>query len=316
MTITVEQSGSRRCLTVLTAMMWLVVPVMAGLYATSWAQLPARLATHFDFSNRPNGWMSREASLIFSMVMAIFFAGLATLILSRVKKPDPAAWALLVLFYVISGTLIWAENAVIGYNVRGRPVNVTPVLVTGISSAMLVVIIALGTRRGVQLPLTDAVAVERHGSKILAMVLGAGTVAIMALIAAISVAGVRIALGLSVALMLAGAAAAWGGFRYQFSPSGVEILTLGFRLRSIPAANIHSYAIDRWNLLGGYGIRGVGERRAYVWGNRGVLIKTREGEVFLGHDQPDRIVRDLDLITRNHEARGAAFVLRLCVVGG
>jgi hypothetical protein len=31
-----------------------------------------------------------------------------------------------------------------------------------------------------------------------------------------------------------------------------------------------------------------------------------EGEVFLGHDSPEQIIRDLDSITRNHEARGAA----------
>jgi hypothetical protein len=40
----------------------------------------------------------------------------------------------------------------------------------------------------------------------------------------------------------------------------------------------------------------VGNRRAYVWGNKGVLIKTAHGEIFLGHADPDRIVRDLDAI--------------------
>ncbi len=58
--------------------------------------------------------------------------------------------------------------------------------------------------------------------------------------------------------------------------------------------------------MGGYGIRGIGDRRAYVWGNRGVRIKTSEGEVFLGHSEPEKIVRDLDLITHNHEAREAS----------
>jgi hypothetical protein len=74
----------------------------------------------------------------------------------------------------------------------------------------------------------------------------------------------------------------------------VEIRTLGFRLRSIPRAEIKQYAPESWNPLRGYGIRGIGNRRAYVWGNKGVRIETTEGEVFLGHEQPDRIVRDLD----------------------
>jgi uncharacterized membrane protein len=306
MTIAAEQSDSRKYLRALTALMWLAVPVMAGLYAVSWPELPARLATHFDLANHPNGWMSREVWLTFSLLLGIFITGLATLILYRVKKPDPAAWALLLLFYVITGTLLWAENAVIAYNVQGRPVNVTPVLATGIGAAIFVVIIALGTRRGVPLPASNVLAVERHDSRMLASLLGAATVAMIAVISAIPVTGVRLALGITVLLILASAATAWDGFRYVFSPSGIEIRTLGFRLRSIPSADIQNYAIDRWNVLGGYGIRGVGHKRAYVWGNRGVLIKTIEGEVFLGHDSPEQIVRDLDSITRNHEARGAA----------
>ena len=57
--------------------------------------------------------------------------------------------------------------------------------------------------------------------------------------------------------------------------------------------------MQNWNPLYGYGIRGLGERRAYVWGNRGVRIKTSDGEVFLGHSNPDRIVHDLDVIKQS-----------------
>jgi hypothetical protein len=306
MTIAAEQSGSRRYLRIFTGLIWLAVPTMAAMYAMSWQELPARLATHFDLANRPNGWMSRDVSLTFSLVMGIFIAGSATLILSRVKRPDPAAWALLVLFYVIMGTLLWAEEAIIAYNVHGKAVNVLPVLLTGLSAAIVVVVIALGTRRGIPLVANNVLAVERHSSKMLALVLGAAAVAMIAVVAAIHVIGVRIALGFALVLMLASAAVACEGFRYLFSSSGIEVRALGFRLRSIPAADIKSYAIDRWNVLGGYGIRGVGDKRAYVWGNHGVRIKTLEGEVFLGHDSPEQIIRNLDLITRNHEARGAA----------
>jgi hypothetical protein len=49
-------------------------------------------------------------------------------------------------------------------------------------------------------------------------------------------------------------------------------------------------------MLRGYGIRGIGNTRAYVWGNRVVHITTLEGEVFLGHNDPARIVRDLDML--------------------
>jgi len=78
----------------------------------------------------------------------------------------------------------------------------------------------------------------------------------------------------------------------------VEIRTLGFHLRTIPVDQIKDYAADRWSLAGGYGIRGLGDRRAYVWGNQGVRIKTTVGEIFLGHNDPARIIRDLDAIKK------------------
>ena len=90
----------------------------------------------------------------------------------------------------------------------------------------------------------------------------------------------------------------WGGFEYVFSMHGVEVRTLGFRLRSIPRDTIQSYAIEPWGLMrGGYGIRGIGRTRAYVWGNKVVHIRTRNGDVYLGHNEPERLVRDLDMVT-------------------
>jgi len=91
-------------------------------------------------------------------------------------------------------------------------------------------------------------------------------------------------------------AMAWSGFQYRFLRHGVEIRMLGFRLRSIPRLSIVSYSIEPWAFVRGYGIRGVGNTRAYVWGNKVVHIKTSNGEVFLGHSDPERIVRDLDRV--------------------
>jgi len=99
-------------------------------------------------------------------------------------------------------------------------------------------------------------------------------------------------------LLLVSGLSAWSGFHYVFTHGGLEITTLGFRLRSIPAEQIERYAIEPWSFFRGYGIRGVGNRRAYVWGNRGVQINTSQGIVYLGHSDPEKIVRDLDLIRR------------------
>jgi hypothetical protein len=92
-------------------------------------------------------------------------------------------------------------------------------------------------------------------------------------------------------------AISWSGFQYRFLRHGVEIRMLGFRLRSIPKQSIVSYSIEPWSLIRGYGIRGIGSTRAYVWCNQVVHIKTTTGDIFLGHKDPARIVRDLDMVT-------------------
>lgn len=99
----------------------------------------------------------------------------------------------------------------------------------------------------------------------------------------------------------------WRGFHYLFSPAGVEIRTLGFQLRFIPASEIRSYAAEPWSAIRGYGIRGIGARKAYVWGNRGLRIWTTTGEVFLGHDNPEKLIRDLDLVTQKYTAKANGF---------
>src|SRR5208282_1325421 len=96
---------------------------------------------------------------------------------------------------------------------------------------------------------------------------------------------------------LGACAMAWSGFQYRFLRHGVEIRMLGFRLRSIPKQSIVSYSIEPWAFIRGYGIRGIGSTRAYVWCNKVVHIRTSNGEIFLGHNDPERIVRDLDRVT-------------------
>jgi hypothetical protein len=150
-----------------------------------------------------------------------------------------------------------------------------------------------------------AFAEEHHGSVMWALVMIVPACGIL-FAGNVPLAGIRLTLIVSAIILFAAAAMAWGGFHYSFSPAGIEIRTLGFRVRSISAADIRSYAVDRWNVIGGYGIRGLGNRRAYVWGTRGVRIKTTQGDVFLGHSEPEKIIRDLDLVTRNHEASEAS----------
>lgn len=107
----------------------------------------------------------------------------------------------------------------------------------------------------------------------------------------------RFVLGIVGVIGLGAFAMAWSGFRYRFLSFGVEVRTLGFRLRWIPKQAILSYSIEPWSWVRGYGIRGIGATRAYVWSNKVVHIRTTNGEIYLGHRDPERIVRDLDMVT-------------------
>ena len=104
----------------------------------------------------------------------------------------------------------------------------------------------------------------------------------------------RFALVLVAVIGVVTIAMAWGGFQYWFFYDRVDVRMLGFRLRSIPKSDILSYSVEPWPFARGYGIRGIGRTRAYVWCNRVVHIKTANSEIYLGHNDPERIIRDLD----------------------
>ena len=143
---------------------------------------------------------------------------------------------------------------------------------------------------------SDVLAVETHAGPLW------GVVILLAVLGpAISVAfhptpAARFALVLLAIIGGGTFAMAWSGFQYRFLRHGVEIRMLGFRLRSIPRSAILSYSIEPWAFIRGYGIRGIGGTRAYVWCNKVVHINTSNGEVYLGHNDPARIVRDLDRV--------------------
>lgn len=289
----------------LTAMLWLALPLTALQYWSVWDQLPGRMATHFGAAGQPNGWMTRETSLIFALVVTTLVLVALTWALTRVRKPDVLAWSMLAMLYVVMGALFSVNVALLNYNLHGRPLNLVPALAVVFIAAIALTAVALASKRGVELPrYADVVEAEEvHGSLLWASVFTVLTAVEVGVIAVIPLGGLRWVMALPALLLLGAAALAWGGFHYRFTGHGVEISTLGFRLRSIPLQNIKAYAVAPWNPMGGYGIRGIGERRAYVWGNTGVRLMLSDGEVFLGHGEPEKIMQDLNLIRQNQKAR-------------
>jgi Protein of unknown function (DUF1648) len=289
---------NRKSFAILTWLMWLALPLTGLRYWQVWDELPVRMATHFAANGQPNGWMPRETSLYFALGLTAFvliiFTGLALAILRQKATPDLASFALLGFFYVILGFVFYVNNGVLKHNLTGSPVAVTPMLLGVPVAIVLFTVIYVRAQRGQALPEGQTLAEEVHNSPVFALLFLIVSGIQGVLFASIPQLGARIAMGLMALLFVLLAAQAWSGFRYRFMPSGLEISTLGFRLRSIARDQIGRYGVEKWTALRGYGIRGVGNTRAYVWGNQVVHITTLEGEVFLGHNDPARIVRDLD----------------------
>jgi hypothetical protein len=283
----------------LVALPWIALPATALRYWRVWDQLPAQMATHFDASGRANGWMSREAALGFALGLTAFVLVIFTIvtyIMHRKYTTDASSWAMLGFFYLMVGVIYWVNSSVVEHSLAGGPVGVGPVLIVVPLAIVALTAVYLGSRRGPSLSSSPAIAEEMHVARGWTLVFVVPMAVELWALAEVPLASVRLGAALLFLLFAVFAGLTWSGFQYRFSPAGVEISTLGFRLRSIPVGQIRSYEPGRWNLLRGYGIRGVGNCRAYVWGNRGVRIHTAEGEIFLGHSEPERILRDLDTI--------------------
>lgn len=301
--MTQPASNSRTLFGLFAALQWLALPILVLVFGSAWQHLPSRMATHFDLANQPNGWMSREEALVVILGISTAVLIVATWIASRVKEVDATAWGLIALFYIIQGTLIYAGQSIINFNLYAKPIHPGPVLLVGIVAAVLLILLCLGTQRGAHLPAARVYARETHGSALWALVCGAPLLIVIPIVAtAPPAAALKVALGLAALIGIWAASMAAFGFHYVFSSAGVDIRTLGFRLGSIPASDIRTYAEGDWPFWNGRGIRGLGNRRAYVWGNRGVRIQTNTGEVFLGHSEPRRIIRDLDKVVQGRKA--------------
>lgn len=280
-------------------LMWLALPITAFRFWLAWDRLPLRMATHFDINGRPNNWMTRETALYFALGITALIVVVFTFISYVAHKthvPDAFSWSLLGFFYLVLGFVFAGNSGVVQYNLEGQRVHIDFWIVLVPVALIALTAIFLGTKRGANLPVATVIAEESHGSRTWSLLFIALLLVQFATAVAIPVARVRIVSTLLGLLFAVIAVHVWTGFQYLFTNAGVEIRTLGFRLRSIPRADIRRYAVESWNPLRGYGIRGIGNYRAYVWCNQGVRIQTTEGEVFLGHSEPERIVRDLDAI--------------------
>jgi Protein of unknown function (DUF1648) len=287
---------NRRAFQFAVVLLWLALPLVALEYRQAWDHLPAQMAVHFNAANQANGWMAREESRDFSLRMIAIALTVSTLVLAAVSwhKVEAFTWALLAFFALAIGFLVSVNHAILNYNLNATPVHPERMLVLLMLAVVALIVIYVASHRHPPLPAGETLAVETHASPLWSLIILIALLGPALAVALVPTPPARLALGLVGVIGLGAFAMAWSGFQYRFLHHGLEIRMLGFRLRSIPRSAIVSYAIEPWPFIRGYGIRGMGSTRAYVWCNQVVHIRMSNGDVYLGHNDPERVVRDLD----------------------
>ena len=287
---------------ILAALVWLAPAAIGVRYWQVWELLPLRLATHFNAQGRANGWMNRETSLYYGVGFVALTAAILFVVLMLVEKKyslSRLSWTLLVFFHSEIWTIVYLQFGLLEYNLTGSKLKLGPLPIVTAIGVVIVIAVAMTEQRGAALSRTDVLAEEVHAGK------AWGAAFLVALIPSVLLAVTipnpvtrAVSACLGVMLLLA-FALSWDGFRYYFTRHGIEIRALGFRLKSIPLIQIRDYEIQSWNPLRGFGIRGMGNCKAYVWGKTGVRVDLYDGQVFLGHSDPQRIVHDLNAMKQD-----------------
>ncbi len=294
---------SRRLFQFATALLWVALPLVALVYRQAWDQLPAHVATHFNAAGHANGWMSRQQALNYgvgftALLLLVFTAILVYIARTRI---DAFSWSMLGFSALVAGLMVEVNRGIVDYNLYGSFALPSGMLIAVPIAIVLLLVVYIASRREPSLPSSgnaaaDLLAQEKHSGRILTLVILPALIVPSIVLFSASVPALRVSMAMVALILVATIVAAWAGFEYRFLRHGLEIRALGFRLRSIPRQQIQSYAPESWSPVRGYGIRGIGNSRAYVWGNKVVHIKTTNGDIFLGHNDPEKIVRDLDLV--------------------
>lgn len=282
---------------------FLLIPVAAFLM-NGWSELPARMATHFNAQGVPNGWSSKQDFLLVMLPM-VFVPVLLGYLAYRIGISRRLAGAfMLMTHYFTAMVLSYAVIDTVRYNLThvARPVGL---LMFAFAVPVMIAALLIGidwrwwfSSRKEEVAASPVIATERHGGRVWLWV--SLPIAIVLLVVDLFVPGPWKAIPLIVAgALVATAAWAWWGFEYRFTKAYVEVRMPGIRLRRIPLQEVTKYEPQDCSPLvdfGGWGIKGFGNETAYIWGGRRVLrIETPRGTVYLGHEHPERLVKDMEV---------------------
>jgi hypothetical protein len=104
--------------------MWLALPISALKYWRAWDRLPMRMAVHFDANWQPNGYTSREGSVMLGLgIMAVLLVLFTVAGLIAHDMKPAAAWPMLLGFYVVLGFLWFGNHSIVEWNLNPPPAH-------------------------------------------------------------------------------------------------------------------------------------------------------------------------------------------------
>jgi hypothetical protein len=101
---------------VLCSLPWIGTAALMAKFASSWNEVPERVATHFGISGEPNGWMNKGPLAAVLVVVAGALCGSTIPVMSTKGKSDGAIFTLLLSAAAVVGGF-WE---MIDYNVTGE----------------------------------------------------------------------------------------------------------------------------------------------------------------------------------------------------
>ncbi|MGA2374425.1 MAG: DUF1648 domain-containing protein [Candidatus Sulfotelmatobacter sp.] len=98
---------------------WLALPLTLLNYWRAWDQLPPRVAVHFDINWQPNGYTSRQGSLMLALGTTAFLLLIFTIACYATRNAavsSLAKWSMVAVFYVVLGFVYYVNNWIVDRN--------------------------------------------------------------------------------------------------------------------------------------------------------------------------------------------------------
>lgn len=292
-----DNSGSPWLEKVLIVLPWATIPALALHFSALRNDLPSRIAVHFDFNGRPNGWQSPEMFLGFSTLFLLLALVVMSFVLLRSFRLRSLTVVVTLIHYFTTGVVFVVCWQVFDHAAYGRPMSqVWPLPGILAVLALIFAILALAqmphaTRQASSSEML--IAEEQHKSPLQLLWILPGVAVGLWMAFTLPSPGRVIGIFL-MAIMAWVGVAVLDGFKYIVRSDGVQVKGFLLPLRFIPRSSIHSYRTEPWTGLG-YGIRLTSSGTAYIWGGRKVVnIATDHGNVMLGHYSPERLIGELD----------------------